>query len=347
MVAPVTGPFTRTIKYYSLHTVFNTLTYQRDQTWYKQRKPYSIPLAYSMSVRNVDSVHFVDNRDLRDISNCPSYNGGYTVNPGNKAYGKLVSALGEASLWAVNIAEHKQAYGMIAARATTLWRFAKAINRFDIPLAARILGVSVPPRLRHFDPRRTAKSVGNLWLEFHFGWEPLVQDIGAGISTLTKPIQPKKLVGKGKGTTFEKWGVPGQNAFTATYDSKVRMECKATVTNPNLFIASQLGFVNPLAIAWELVPFSFVVDWFVNVGQVLGSMTDFAGVTLVDKATTTYQVIKKTEQWYTGVSASYTTVTVSRSQSITGPSLRVRPWNGVSPVRAITAISLLVQQLGR
>jgi hypothetical protein len=121
------------------------------------------------------------------------------------------------------------------------------------------------------------------------------------------------------------------------------------VSNPNLYLASQLGFVNPAAIAWELVPFSFVVDWFVNVGEFLNNFTDLWGLTVTDPYTSILctGVGQFSGLWNSdpGYSVTYTNVYCSRSTSLSGAALRVRPWKGVSPVRAATAISLLVQQL--
>jgi hypothetical protein len=42
-----------------------------------------------------------------------------------------------------------------------------------------------------------------------------------------------------------------------------------------------LGLTNPLAIAWELVPFSFVLDWLVPVGTWLQSLDATLGVKFV------------------------------------------------------------------
>lgn len=45
---------------------------------------------------------------------------------------------------------------------------------------------------------------------------------------------------------------------------------------------NQLGLANPLATAWELVSYSFVVDWFVPIGPVLNALSARAGLIFVD-----------------------------------------------------------------
>jgi hypothetical protein len=39
-------------------------------------------------------------------------------------------------------------------------------------------------------------------------------------------------------------------------------------------ILHSLGVTKPLSVIWELVPFSFVVDWFVSVGEWISSLED-------------------------------------------------------------------------
>jgi hypothetical protein len=66
------------------------------------------------------------------------------------------------------------------------------------------------------------------------------------------------------------------------------------LANPALASLAQAGITNPLEVAWELVPFSFVADWFFPVGAYLGSLdADFGwsfkggSVTRVMKRTVT------------------------------------------------------------
>jgi hypothetical protein len=43
-----------------------------------------------------------------------------------------------------------------------------------------------------------------------------------------------------------------------------------------------LGFTNPLVVAWEVVPWSFVVDWFIPVGRYLEQLSATHGWTFYD-----------------------------------------------------------------
>lgn len=45
---------------------------------------------------------------------------------------------------------------------------------------------------------------------------------------------------------------------------------------------NQLGLINPASLVWELIPYSFVVDWFVPIGPVLQALTAPAGLIFVD-----------------------------------------------------------------
>lgn len=56
---------------------------------------------------------------------------------------------------------------------------------------------------------------------------------------------------------------------------------------------AQTGIDNPALLAWELLPYSFVVDWFLPVGNYLESLNAFSGFSFVSG-----WVSYRTEQWY-------------------------------------------------
>jgi hypothetical protein len=58
------------------------------------------------------------------------------------------------------------------------------------------------------------------------------------------------------------------------------------ITNPNLFLANRLGLLNLPGVAWDLIPWSFVVNMFTNMGQMVNSLTDFVGVEVSNGSST-------------------------------------------------------------
>jgi len=349
MANPVTGPYTKAWVYVGPP---NTLGFAppwltANRTWYRQKAPFTEPLPFTYYAQKVDTFWCTEGvvyarADIGSIS--PSFDG--IPHALNKAYSKLVEAVGDQSLWAVNGAEGRKAMTMIASDATKLWKFVRALHRFDFTNAALILKMDIPKGLK---PK--AKAFGSNFLKFHFGWEPLVKDIGAAVSTLCDPIPPKKVKGKGVHHSNSRVTNDVNGGFVRWTDvTYAKTETVISVESPNLHLAQQLGFVNPLAVAWELVPFSFVFDWIFNVGQVLGHMTDFAGLLTKDAYRTVHVISKGTATSLpgrpdVGYNVTYTGIYTNRLLGLPIPTLVVRPWKGVSPVRAATAISLLLGAL--
>lgn len=363
MVAPTTGPFTSTVitKKVPQGVQWTYDAGYKARTWYRQRKPYNLPLVLTLDNRQTVKEWYGNPPNYRPYTNAPGYDTAERTVAYNKAYGKFVERVNEQSMWAVNLLEMKKSAIMIERRATQLLAFSRSLASGRFVKAAKILGLAAAPR-----GVSKKKSFANNWLEYHFGWEPLVKDIGAALHTLTDPFGHKTVKASGhsdKTYTLTGGGVvPYDNTWRKDFriSTSVRLQARVSVVNPNAFLLSQLGFVNPLSTAWELVPFSFVLDWFGNVGQVLASMTDFVGVQLDDPFQSTLQVGDEHEVWVYGqignppskwgttlVDVSYQSVFVRRELGIGTPSLRFKWPERVSSTRGATAIALLLQFLKR
>lgn len=297
----------------------------------------------------------------------------------NKALSKLQSSYGESAMLAVNALEVRQSYNMLVNRSLQLLGALYAVRKGNFTAFARALGTSttelararkgrsssfggqpgarsVKPREKisnrklNTDFRSAAKDVSATWLEYHFGWEPLVKDIYASIEVLQNPYKPVRVVGRSRGkrtysngVTWRGWRLDIPSTFGW------RISADLSVSNPNLYRANQLGLVNPAAIAWELVPFSFVVDWFLPIGAFLNSYTAFMGLTVTNGQTTVFERSTLTYNYqYNGYSRGYSkheVVYCQRTMGLPDYSLRFKTIKGLSVARGATAISLLIQQL--
>lgn len=329
-----------------------------DKLWYRQKKPYKLPLTFSL--------------DRCNVTEFESANGGYIeyhqtgawlwvkvdgTSHAQKvayedAYQKLIRQVkpDNAALGAL-YGERHAALRMIRERSDKIRDFVVAVRRFQFRRAAVMLGLTSPPG----GLRRDLASFGNNVLEYSFGWAPLISDISGAISVLQRGVPPVRIKvssvvpDRSSGSSSpsgwtDQWSITGSN--------RVVLGCDIYVDNPNLFLANQLGLVNLASVAVELMPFSFIVDYFVNVSEFLSSFTDLWGVRVLNPYRQ-YKTDYTISQSAFGPTVPYRGWTARRRGNmritgpLPGPTLRIRePWV-LSPQRALTSVSLLLQQLGR
>lgn len=127
---------------------------------------------------------------------------------------------------------------------------------------------------------RNAKRLSNRWLEYQYGWRPLLNDVHSGAEALAKKLQTGVYLHQTASDRRTDKGfspyVLGGTSFEATLRMRVRARYKISTTG--LKTLSELGFANPLSLAWELVPYSFVIDWIIPVGDYLGGLDALVGV---------------------------------------------------------------------
>lgn len=295
------------------------------------------------------------------LSGASAYVQSYT-----RAYDKFVSkAKGDLSAsMMVNLAERKQAIAMIANRATQLYTNARAFTAWANGRGPRPPNVREKRRANRRPRRyvslsgevvakRLQKELSQLWLEYHFGWAPLLGDIYESIMILQdvpQLLDGNTIVAAGSGSYEYHYADtrPGYYPMWRDYSMKAftRLQGRIKLENPNAYVANQLGVVNPALVAWELVPFSFVIDWFLPVGRFLESYTDTIGwsyseLQRVDYATATTSDVMGGPYGYTRTTKGYL-MRRATNQSLTIPSLQARSGTGIKSVaRAATAIALL------
>lgn len=265
-----------------------------------------------------------------------------------KAWMRFKEQLGEQSEMAVNFAQWKQAVSMITLRALQLFRFTRELKRGNLKHAAGLLGMPEPPKgAKH----RHAKNISSQWLEYSYGWKPLVQDIGNAIDILQG--EPKFGRARGRASSpMELVHIPPPFLWTTgtkqMFKARVQYDAFVRVNNPNLALANQLGFVNPATVAWELVPFSFVVDWFAPVGEFLSGWTDLIGFEVTDASTSIQEQCIYDTYWsgYPWTSRIFTT-SFDRKLVIDDYEWFIPPFKRFSVARAANAVSVLIQQLPR
>lgn len=133
--------------------------------------------------------------------------------------------------------------------------------------------------------RRDRYNLDNLlaqWLQYRYGVMPLVYTL-YDAAELLKQVKMAEFVDTRKKETIER---PSPLNKKATERIVFRCCARSKVTSEGLLKAYELSQFNPSVTAWELVPLSFVVDWFVNIGTVLQALNPQA----LDNVYVTYSV---------------------------------------------------------
>lgn len=144
---------------------------------------------------------------------------------------------------------------------------------------------------------RVGSKIADRYLEYVYGFKPLMQDIYE-ISELAKSQAKAPLLFNGRASAKRSGSAPtqhfdnisvGQDEYweNAQFKSMTRTTLWAKLKDEYALLRTlnQLGLVNPAALVWELVPFSFVIDWALPIGPVLNAMTAPAGLDFVGGST--------------------------------------------------------------
>lgn len=124
-------------------------------------------------------------------------------------------------------------------------------------------------------------TLGNQWLRYIYGVAPTI----GGAYETAEVLNEDFMVGKiytGKIRRYKEVKHRSQKSYRnieGRCTGTVKGYFQYTVSDTTLKKFSDLGFTNPLSIAWELMPWSFVLDWFVDVGGYINRMDAALGVT--------------------------------------------------------------------
>jgi hypothetical protein len=198
---------------------------------------------------------------------------------------------------------------------------------------------------RHDD--QWINEVGGLWLEYSFGWQPLLHDIedaykayrrigeaprGQKLSTGAESLFDRNsecfqgdlgwlnsIYNLGNGLGYKSatdWFI---EKHTVRYRAAISASARMTTWNNVGLFGFRLDEFVPTA--WELLPWSFLIDYFTNIGDLLSqSVTDTSRVRYVNKT-----IIKKSSisGWFQG-DGKQTAAYVGGNATWTGSSSRAK-----------------------
>lgn len=117
------------------------------------------------------------------------------------------------------------------------------------------------------------KTAGQLMLEIQYGWRPLISDVHEGATWLAAKLQKPMVHRVSKRLRREiPLAIDNGSATGRLFSSgslKVSKQLVAYLSEGKA--DTSLNLYSPANLAWELLPWSFVVDWFIPIGEYLSS----------------------------------------------------------------------------
>lgn len=143
-------------------------------------------------------------------------------------------------------------------------RFQSQVSKYEVPSTKR--GVV-----------RNIKQLSNDWLEGRFGWRTLAFDMEDFMDAYFRmKVEERKRWSQRSGTRRQ-WTTTTDSAYNGTYFTSTMRVIDEISVSVRGSVVADIGVanlqLNPFKTAWELVPFSFVVDWFITVGSSIGAAT--------------------------------------------------------------------------
>lgn len=182
--------------------------------------------------------------------------------------------------------EARSTLNMVLSTAQTLARSFRRLRRGDVLGAYSSLGMTTPPRRsvnrfnRHYG-RDAVRAASGRWLEMQYGWIPLLLEVKNAAEQLAEfGLDDDKTFGRVYArsqlrsvideTAVVEVSPPGFARRVGTQQESFRATWIFQPTELNNL--GSLGLLNPLTVAWELLPLSFVVDWMFPIGRYLESL---------------------------------------------------------------------------
>lgn len=186
----------------------------------------------------------------------------------------------------------------------------KTMGLFTNPVKGigKLLAKMIKRRTAFIDKGLTLTAASSkAWLQYRYGWKPLMYDVrDLSVALLKSERVPglvlrarvkRDLVYRNTSAQSLLWGNTSWRVYGTTkrdHHITVRSGVRYRITDSsvNQFRSSSLGLSldNVVSTAWEIVPFSFVLDWFYNVGDWLRAITPAPGVSIESTYVSTQQL---------------------------------------------------------
>lgn len=200
----------------------------------------------------------------------------------------------------------------------------------------------------------TKSDIGDNWLSFNFGIRPVLSDLFNAQEAIKNALSKKNgTFHRAKGFSETQINYTSGTTIIPPVTAGCEVGILYSIEDSRIAGLASLGLTNPLSIAWELTRMSFLIDWFMPIGDFLKGLSGFHGVEYLGGYQTTFTrcngSVKKhnsSHQLDGGwVSWSVDAFSMKRLQLLTEPQPGVSIKLSLNLNQAISAIALVNQRI--
>lgn len=184
--------------------------------------------------------------------------------------------------------ERQQASNLVASTARRIAQSVHSLRKGKFAEAARQLTGSTS----RLPAKRALGGIPEQWLALQYGWKPLLSDVhgaceavAAAHSNERPPVYTVRATHREQLDKIKQEFPRGPDSYLP---ATIKSRNEGSVSGRGLMefrVTSQLasdlahtGITNPALLAWEVLPYSFVVDWFIPVGSYLQRLDYSRGI---------------------------------------------------------------------
>lgn len=278
----------------------------------------------------------------------------------------------------VFVAEGRKTMQMVAQAAERMVLMARALKRgqwgdfvkYSHPSnRTRLQNRTLRTKFGKAYARNPREAAANYWLEFRYGWLPFMVDVHNAVDTLMDTAERPDSLESSVSATHKPTVRTTISTDVRTFADGTNCQVFATIEAQEIEsyratwrysmragdVPGRFGLLNPLEVVWELVPLSFVVDWFLPVNYYLSALDAPFRFTHIGgtrgyrySSRTTYQPTRTLppNRPFTGFAGTGSYTTLFRSPMTAMPSVEISVIKldfAPSAIRLTSAMALLSQ----
>lgn len=222
----------------------------------------------------------------------------------NLALGKLHDSSQNNPALTTALAERHKTLSLVTGITANIRSGLLAIKRRDMKEIRKILKRA---GVRNKDRSSWITSPAKMHLAFWFGVMPTLHDMNDAAHVFSAPLPSFTIEGKAtlpfkSGNRHNPWlsDFPGERThrlgvyYPLSFSGQIgrvssRLSCDLTLESPHTVLASRVGLLSPLSVAFELTPWSWAADYFGTFADVIKNFEpQFAGFKVSNKQSTIY-----------------------------------------------------------